>query len=422
MQKIIKVLIQFSTLTAENMLYFSLEILMENLSSPNLVPEPVSSSVSAPVTTQQNNRNWLIPLFSVLILLLLASTGYLYYQNQQLKSMLASYKPRSTSTPPTTSDSTANWKTYTSSIQNFSFKVPQEFAVSETKNGIEVFLTQEALDKSKTCKPDPKEVEPLPCSPFLFDIFYAEVPKVNYPSGEDYVNQVRGGMGGNPPYQTIQGQGLVWTVGQAAGLELKPTVRAFAYDGSKIRYLQLSTYILPYWGYTRNSSSNNADWSIALAQTDWTKLQNFSYLIISTFKFLDSSSNNIYTGKNFSIDTSIWKLLSDANQSPATPEVLETVAFENGQARMNIQVGTDAFEKVLASQDGEVVGNVVIDGATATKKSGYGGIAGSVYSVNLVLARQGKTYIIGFYTEDTGNISDYEKKFNEAVSTFKFTQ
>ncbi len=132
--------------------------------------------------------------------------------------------------------------------------------------------------------------------------------------------------------------------------------------------------------------------------------------------------NKTYTGKNFSIDTSIWKLLSDANQSPATPEVLETVAFENSQARMNIQVGTDSFEKVLASQDGEVVGNVVIDGATATKKGGYGGIAGSVYSVTLVLAREGKTYTIGFYTQDSKNIGDYEKKFNEAVSTFKFTQ
>ena len=89
---------------------------------------------------------------------------------------------------------------------------------------------------------------------------------------------------------------------------------------------------------------------------------------------------------------------------------------------MNIQVGTNAFEKVLASQDGEVVGNVLIDGANATKKSGYGGIAGSVYSVNLVLAQQGKTYIIGFYTQDSKNIGDYEKIFNEAVSTFKFTQ
>lgn len=373
MQKIIKVLVQFSTLTVENMLYFFLEISMENTLTQSPTPKPVSNPV--PVPTPQSNRSWLILVFSVFTLLLLASTGYLYYQNQQLKGMLASYQIQITPSPSPSQAPTgdlANWKTYASPKFGFSFRYPQ----------------------SSTIKTDTLDID----GSLEFDNFILFVEKTN-DTLVSYVNKLKDTNGASPVTKNIGDMQAIEWVG--------------SFKNAPTHYLSIENKGYAYsFGVTPLDNMINLD------------LNNTNLLtqILSTFKSLDSGSNKIYTDKYFSIDTSIWKLLSDANQSPATPEVLETVAFENGQARMNIQVGTDTFEKVLASQDGEVVGNVVIDGATATKKSGYGGIAGSVYSVNLVLARQGKTYTIGFYTQDSKNIGDYEKKFNEVVSTFKFTQ
>jgi len=230
-----------------------------------------------------------VPIIILLAVVILGALGYLAYINGYISINLP--KPPATVIPNTTSsslpiiDPTANWKIYTSMFQGFSFKIPKQFIVSETKNAIEVFYDQEALDKSKTCKSDPKDIEPLPCSPFLFSIFYEEVSKSAYTSGEDYVNQVQGGMGGDPPYRAINGQGLSWMAGQASGLGLRPTIRAFAYDGDKLRFVETNTYILPFWKYINNLSSNSNDWSAAYAQTDWAKVETFSYQVISTIKF-----------------------------------------------------------------------------------------------------------------------------------------
>lgn len=135
------------------------------------------------------------------------------------------------------------------------------------------------------------------------------------------------------------------------------------------------------------------------------------------------TNQDIYQGKYFSISKSTkWEFVSDENQSPATPEVLETVTFANNKAILNVQVGTDSVGKVLASQEGEIVGQILLGGITATKKSGYGGLAGSVYSVNVVASQNSKTYLIGFYTQDTQNISSYQIDFDQILSTFKFTE
>ena len=57
----------------------------------------------------------------------LAIVAFLYYQNQQLKSMIASYQtPVASAAPVATVDPTANWKTYTSSDQKYSFKYPDD--------------------------------------------------------------------------------------------------------------------------------------------------------------------------------------------------------------------------------------------------------------------------------------------------------
>ncbi|MFI5240911.1 MAG: hypothetical protein ACHQUA_00570 [Microgenomates group bacterium] len=134
----------------------------------------------------------------------------------------------------------------------------------------------------------------------------------------------------------------------------------------------------------------------------------------------ETQETEMYQGKYFSISKSTkWKFVSDINQSPATPEVLETVSFTNGKANLNIQVGTNLVEKVLEYQDGDVDGKVILSGVSFTKKAGYGGLAGSVYSVTLVGNSNGNTYLISYYTQDIQNIESYSKDFDEILSTFE---
>ena len=89
------------------------------------------------------DNHWVsILAMAIFILFALGVVAFLYYQNQQLKSMLASYQtPVPSSTPTATADPTANWKTYTNTKYGFSFKYPTEYKYEENnypkeENGI----------------------------------------------------------------------------------------------------------------------------------------------------------------------------------------------------------------------------------------------------------------------------------------------
>lgn len=81
----------------------------------NQSPKPVDAKSSSNIT---------VISMAIFILMSLGVVVFLYYQNQQLKGMLASYQTPTTSpTPVATTDPTANWKTYTN-VVGFSFKYP----------------------------------------------------------------------------------------------------------------------------------------------------------------------------------------------------------------------------------------------------------------------------------------------------------
>lgn len=80
-----------------------------------------------PVVVHSNNS--LIILFCVLTLILLGSTGFLYYQNLKLQSALSAYQQSQVTPSPSASpDVTANWKTYNDPNKQFSFKYPPNFS------------------------------------------------------------------------------------------------------------------------------------------------------------------------------------------------------------------------------------------------------------------------------------------------------
>lgn len=94
---------------------------------PKISNAPITPSPSDPVKKESNTLT--IVSVAVFIILALGAVAYLYYQNQQLKGMLASYQnptPTSSATALATADPTANWKTYTNSLYKFSFTYPAE--------------------------------------------------------------------------------------------------------------------------------------------------------------------------------------------------------------------------------------------------------------------------------------------------------
>jgi hypothetical protein len=83
-------------------------------------PQVTDLQPQAPV---KSSKFPVIPFLLVILVLLLASTGFLYYQNINLQKQISSLK---NTTPTTTPDPTANWKTYTNDKLGFSFKYPGE--------------------------------------------------------------------------------------------------------------------------------------------------------------------------------------------------------------------------------------------------------------------------------------------------------
>ncbi|KKR37797.1 hypothetical protein A2614_00935 [Candidatus Woesebacteria bacterium RIFOXYD1_FULL_40_21] len=109
---------------------------MENQAIQNPTPEPTLTPVQISEPKAKFSAMYLV--LSLFILLLLASTAFLYYQNIRLKKMLSVYQNSASPTPTTyqspvpstTTDTTANWKTYTDSEYKFSFMYPNDWKLN----------------------------------------------------------------------------------------------------------------------------------------------------------------------------------------------------------------------------------------------------------------------------------------------------
>ena len=79
----------------------------------------------------EERRNFLTPLLLIVSLCLLGLSGWLFYQNQQLKSMLAIYQTQPSPTPISTPDLTTDWKTYISEKYGFRLKYPSAWRAED---------------------------------------------------------------------------------------------------------------------------------------------------------------------------------------------------------------------------------------------------------------------------------------------------
>lgn len=93
---------------------------------PNPVPEPALTSSQVQIPQPKTKFPIVYIALSLLTIVLLVSTAFLYYQNMQLKNMVASYQsqPVVSPTPIATTDPTADWKTYKNVALGFELKYP----------------------------------------------------------------------------------------------------------------------------------------------------------------------------------------------------------------------------------------------------------------------------------------------------------
>ena len=116
--------------------------------------QPIPQS---PTIQPSNHSSSSVTVISValFILLSLGVIAFLYYQNQQLKSMLAKYQSTNqqinqSPTPTATADPTVNWKTYTFS-STISLKIPTEINDLKYVN-VGHYAVETILPGGKPCK------------------------------------------------------------------------------------------------------------------------------------------------------------------------------------------------------------------------------------------------------------------------------
>lgn len=109
--------------------------------APNIPPTPFG--VNSIHETPQNGKDGhmiSVLAMAIFVVLSLSVVAFLYYQNQQLKSMLASIQTPvavASPTPTATADPTADWKTYTNTKVGFQIKYPPGgFSKPELPSGV----------------------------------------------------------------------------------------------------------------------------------------------------------------------------------------------------------------------------------------------------------------------------------------------
>lgn len=110
-----------------------------------VIQQPQTAPEVPPVPAKQKN----IPMLVMIILttLSLLFSGYLFYQNTQLKKQVA--QSPTTATPLPTTDPTTNWTNYSNAVENFTFRYPETWIIDTTnemgderKENVKLILTK----------------------------------------------------------------------------------------------------------------------------------------------------------------------------------------------------------------------------------------------------------------------------------------
>ena len=92
-----------------------------------------------PTLPLKPKTSWTILFLLILTVFSLAISGYLFWQNQKLQQQIVQLSTQSSPSPlvfpqSSTEAETANWKTYTNNVFNYSLKVPNDYFVGMRDN------------------------------------------------------------------------------------------------------------------------------------------------------------------------------------------------------------------------------------------------------------------------------------------------
>jgi hypothetical protein len=109
--------------------------------TPNLSNPTPETPTAIPESPKKDSHGITIAAMATFVLLALGAIAFLYYQNQQLKNLLAGYQTQPSPTPTATVDSTINWKTYTDPKNKFSFMYPENYNYIMSTSGNLLFFS-----------------------------------------------------------------------------------------------------------------------------------------------------------------------------------------------------------------------------------------------------------------------------------------
>ncbi len=116
--------------------------------TPSTNIPPVNSTPQSVAPVKLSSAKLVTSMF-ILIILLLGSSVFLFYQNSQLKKQVAALSTPSP-TASATSDPTANWKTYKNDKYGFEFKYPTSYQentkISPPESNLDLFLAFTSQD------------------------------------------------------------------------------------------------------------------------------------------------------------------------------------------------------------------------------------------------------------------------------------
>lgn len=214
----------------------------------NNIPSPIDRNPEEVLPVKPSFAKPIL-LMSVLIVLLLGTSAFLYYQNTNLQKQINALQvsPLASSTP----NPTTNWKTYTNSKAGYEIKYPAGW-----------FITNDAISNVQSPLPEKGTV--------VINFYSVDGSTTNLDKLLDSILKDFKSMGGDPAFTSYESKTST-TVAEYPALK----VSGKGYGGNYLSYL-----------IANSNTKTNAHISITFQEGDLENFQSTIDQILSTFKFL----------------------------------------------------------------------------------------------------------------------------------------
>ena len=239
--------------------------------------EKVQTPTTNPIKPVVPKPNFFIPVLSIVIFLLLVSTGFLGYQNYLLQQKINKMVQP---TPTATADPTADWKTYTTVDKSVSFKYPSTlFTISKDPHFIKFFLSENEAKDDENCIQNHLGTTQKPCGQFMvLNIGISKYPTDYQFSLKNSLNITDPGL--IKPISYMDAQNRTWLVEGPIEIPGAFNIKAETEQSSSLYQVSISIGSEGFQRYLNTKLTNN-------------QAAKFSNQILSTFKFTETNTSKV---------------------------------------------------------------------------------------------------------------------------------